>query len=214
MAPVAPCRCQATHRGQPVDSAILNAATPAHADGARWPFLIVPGFTPRIGWRGGLHPRNVERLVRATADLRLGLAPSVIVTGGAVHSPDNEAVLMRQWLITHGVEPERIIVEPCARHTTTNLRNAGRIMLAHGASEALVVTSDEDDWLPRRVGWRFAEQSYYLGFPWLSTFHLRCLVELGYRVGELRWLEPMHVAFRPSPDVFRCSPKETRAGDP
>ena len=65
-----------------------------------------------------------------------------------------------------------------------------------------------------RYGWRFAEQSYYLGFPWLSSFHLRCILELGYRVGELEWLEPMHVRFRPSQDVFRMSWKETRAGDP
>jgi DUF218 domain len=208
------CRCRPTHRGQPVDAAALNPPTPVRDAGARWPFLVVPGFTPRVGWKSGLHPRNLERLERALADLRAGLAPSVIVTGGAVHSPDNEAVLMREWLVAHGVEKERILVEPCARHTTTNLRNAGRILLALGVKEALVVTSDEPDWLWRPSGWRFAEQSYYLGFPWLSTFHLRCVVELGYRVGQLDWLEPMHVAFRPSPEVFRMSSKETRAGDP
>jgi hypothetical protein len=210
---LAPCRCRATHRGEPVDADALNRHFSCGRP-APWPFLIVPGYTPRIGWRGGLHPRNLERLERALADLRAGLAPSVIVTGGAVHSPDNEAVLMRQWLLAHDVAPEQILIEPCARHTTTNLRNAGRILLAHGAREALVVTSDEPDWWPRRAGWRFAEQSYYLGFPWLSSFHLRCLVELGYRVGTLEWLEPMHVAFRPSQNVFRSSWKETRAGDP
>ena len=211
---VVSCRCQATHRGQPVDTAALNPARPPRDPSAPWPFLIVPGYTPRLGWRGGLHARNLERLERALADLRAGLAPAVIVTGGAVHSPDNEAVLMREWLLAHGVEPGRILVEPCARHTTTNLRNAGRILLAHGAREALVVTSDEPDWVPRASGWRFAEQSYYLGFPWLSTFHLRCLRQLGYRVGELTWLEPMHVAFRPSPAVFQMSRRETRDGDP
>jgi hypothetical protein len=88
------------------------------------------------------------------------------------------------------------------------------MVLAAGATEALVVTSDRPDWRPSRAGWRCAEQSYYLGFPWTSSFHLRCLVELGYRVGELEWLEPMHISFRPSPDVFRASWKETRAGDP
>ena len=48
---------------------------------------------------------------------------------------------MRQWLIARGVDPARILVEPCARHTTTNLRNAGRMVLAAGAHEALVVTN-------------------------------------------------------------------------
>jgi hypothetical protein len=208
------CRCQATHRGKPVDAAALNPLRPPRDPSAPWPFLIIPGFTPWRGWRGGLHPRNLERLERGLSDLRGGLAPAVIVTGGAVHSPDNEAVLMREWLLAHGVEKERILIEPCARHSTTNLRNAGRMMLAHGAKRALVVTSDERDWTPRRSGWRFAEQSYYLGFPWISTFHLRCMVQLGYRVGELTWLEPMHIAFSPSPAVFQMSRRETRDGDP
>ena len=196
-----------------MDAAALNPPRPPRDDKARWPFLIVPGYTPRIGWRGGLHARNLERLERALADLRAGLAPALIVTGGAVHSPDNEAVLMREWLLAHGVEKERILVEPCARHTTTNLRNAGRILLSHGASEAVVVTSDAADWSFRRR-WRFFEKSYYVGFPWLSSFHLRCIAELGYRVGELEWIAPHHIRFRPSNDVFRSSLKETVAGDP
>lgn len=132
--------------------------------------------------------------------LRAGLASTVIVSGGAVHSADNEAVLMRQWLVERGVDGGRVLVEPCARHTTTNLRNAGRLVLAAGAGEALVVTS--------------GAQTFYLAFPWRSSFHARCLVELGYRVGALDWLGPMHVAFRPSREVFRASWKETRAGDP
>jgi hypothetical protein len=209
-----PCRCAATHRGRPLTDEERGLERPPRDARAPYPFLIVPGFTPRIGWRGGLHPKAIGRLEQARRDLADGVAPAVIVSGGAVHSPDNEAVLMRRWLLVHGVPDERIVVEPCARHTTTNLRNAGRILLAHDAREALVVSSDSRDWRPRPSGWRFAEQSYYLGFPWLSTFHLRCLVELGYVVGDLHWIEPMHVRFRPSNDVFRSSWKETRAGDP
>ena len=37
---------------------------------------------------------------------------------------------------------------------------------------------------------------------------------LGYRVGELDWIGPMHVRFTPSLNVFRSSWKETWAGDP
>jgi hypothetical protein len=203
----------ALHRGAPVDDEAWNARAIAAGDDAfrRAPFsaLIVPGFTPRLFWQRGLHPKAVERLERALADLREGLAPSVIVSGGAVHSPDNEAVLMRDWLLDRGLEPERILIEPRARHSTTNLRNAGRLMLSRGLSRALVVTSDTPDWRPRRRGWRFAEQSYYLGFPWLSTFHMRCLYELGYTVGELDWLEPHHVRFVPSAAVLRPGRRET-----
>jgi hypothetical protein len=202
------------HRGKVFDAAALNAewrglGGSGRGDGsgrrARWPFLIVPGYCPRVGWRSGLHPKAVARLQEAARDVAAGLAETVIVSGGAVHSEDNEALLMRQWLVDEGgVDRGRVLLEPCARHTTTNLRNAGRIVLAAGAREAVVVTSDE--WV--------TEQACYLGFPWLSSFHLRCLLELGYRVGELEWMGPMHVRFRPSGDVFRGSWKETWAGDP
>ena len=188
------------HRGRPVDVASLNAHWRGGDRAARWRFLIVPGYTPRLGWSRGLHPAAAERLEQAAVDVAAGLAATIIVSGGAVHSVDNEAVLMRDWLIARGVDRARILVEPCARHTTTNLRNAGRMVLAAGADEALVVTNGRQD--------------YYLAFPWRSSFHLRCLVELGYRVGSFRWLGPMHVAFRPSAEVFRASWKETRMGDP
>src|SRR5258706_15500356 len=122
------CRCAPTHRGRPVDAEQLNRGLHAR-QGGRYSFLIVPGYTPRLRWWGGLHPKNIERLAQALHDLEAGLASSLIVTGGAVHSPDNEAVLMRSWLLARGVDPSRILVEPCARHSTTNLRNSGRMVL-------------------------------------------------------------------------------------
>jgi len=166
----------------------------------RWPFLIVPGYTPRLGWSRGLHPEAAARLEQARIVVAAGLSSTIIVSGGAVHSDENEAVLMREWLLAHDVTPSAVLVEPCARHTTTNMRNAGRMVLAAGAREALVVTN--------------GSQTYYLAFPWRSSFHARCLVALGYRVGAPTWLGPMHVAFRPSEAVFRASWKETRMGDP
>lgn len=168
----------------------------------------MPGYTPRVGWRGGLHPKAAARLARAQADYEAGLGGAFIVTGGAVHSPDNEAVLMREWLVDHGVPAERVVLEPCARHSTTNLRNAGRILLALGHAEALIVTSDAAP--PRRV----VEQAFYLGYPRLSGFALRCRLELGHEVGDLEWLEPWHIRFRPSSEVFRSSWKERWMGDP
>ncbi|HEY2745931.1 MAG TPA: YdcF family protein [Polyangia bacterium] len=184
-----PCRCLPTHRGHPVDAAALNRGWRGLDASARWPFVIVPGYTPRLGWSRGLHPAAAARLGEAALVLRAGLASTIIVSGGAVHSDDNEAVLMRQWLVERGIDAACVLVEPCARHTTTNLRNAGRMVLAAGAREALVVTNGSQTW--------------YLAFPWRSSFHARCLWELGYRVGALEWLGPMHVAFRPSADVFR-----------
>ncbi len=187
------------HRGDPFDHHALNAPAICafRSNAAPFSLIIVPGYTPRFGWRDGLHPKNIERLERARLDLELGAAPTILVSGAAVHSADNEALLMREWLLARHVRQDQILIEPFARHTTTNLRNAGRMMHALGAKEALVISSD-GDWLPSRARhWRFAEQSYYLGFPWLSTFHLRCLIGLRHAVGQLDWLGPMHVRFRP-----------------
>jgi hypothetical protein len=195
-----PCRCRPQHRGQPIDAATLNGGWRGLVDGSAPSFLIVPGYTPMFGWKAGLHPRAVKRLARAAEALSTRRAATVIVSGGAVHSPDNEAILMRQWLLDQGIDAARILVDPCARHTTTNLRNAGRIVLAAGASEALVVTS--------------GDQLYYLAHPWRSSFHLRCLGQLGYRLGELALGEGGYVRFRPSAAVFRASRRESRAGDP
>jgi hypothetical protein len=193
-----PCRCQPSHRGRAIDAAALNGGWDGIDARAMVPFVIVPGYCPHFGWRRGLHPRAAARLTAALP--AGGDGATFIVSGGAVHSDDNEAILMRQWLLDHGVSATRILIEPCARHTTTNLRNAGRMVLAAGADEALVVTS--------------IEQRYYLSHPWRSSFHLRCLVQLGYRVGELTPAPGGHVRFRPSAAVFRASARESAAGDP
>ncbi len=77
-----------------------------------------------------------------------GLAPFVIVSGGNVHpnrTPFNEAVEMKRLLVTHhGVPANRILIEPHARHTTTNLRNCARLLLAapFPADHPALVVSD------------------------------------------------------------------------
>lgn len=66
-----------------------------------------------------------------------GEAPFIIVSGSAVHprdTPHVEALEMRRALIErYGIPADAIIVEPYARHTTTNLRNATRRLIALGA---------------------------------------------------------------------------------
>lgn len=208
------------HRGAPFDPDPLNAPAlaalpPLRARPSEFDCLIIPGFTPRLTLSprdGALHGKAAARCREAADELARGVAPVAIVSGGAVHGADNEALLMREALLAHGVSPERILIEPCARHTTTNLRNAGRIMLALGMARALVVTSDAP-WISLGAS-RFLEQSYYLGWPRLSTFHLRCRATLGYPVGELSWLRHGRIRFRPSPACALASPRPTREGDP
>lgn len=63
-------------------------------------------------------------------------APFIIVSGGYVHPFDtkySEAIEMKKFLMDSCDIPETaIIAEPHARHTTTNIRNANRILFRNG----------------------------------------------------------------------------------
>ena len=115
------------------------------------------------------------RLMLAVDAFRKGQAPFILVSGGAVHPAQTryvEAEEMRRALISRFGIPERnIIMEPYARHTTTNLRNASRLLSTMNAPReqpALIVT-DQD-------------QSAYIES---QTFAQRNLKELGCAPGVL-----------------------------
>lgn len=63
-----------------------------------------------------------------------GLAPFIILSGAAVHPREThhvEALEMRPALIErYEVPAHAIVIEPYAQHTTTNLRNAARLLMA------------------------------------------------------------------------------------
>jgi hypothetical protein len=67
---------------------------------------------------------NVLRAERASAAFAARVAPVVTVSGGAVH----------------GVPADRILLDPCADHTHTNLRNTGALVRGLGGRTAYVVT--------------------------------------------------------------------------
>jgi len=76
------------------------------------------------------------RIKVAAKNYHEGLAPFIIVSGGYVHpyqTPFAEAIEMKKALMDNYGVPERaIIIDPHARHTTTNFRNAARIMYRYG----------------------------------------------------------------------------------
>lgn len=162
----------------------------ASVDWARYPYaaIIVPGAgTDRVEMP--LSPAGLLRTELAAQRYHAGQAPFLIVSGGYVHpnqTPHNEALEMKRALVERfGVPPEAVLIEPHARHTTTNLRNASRLVLRHGFPEdrPLLITTD-------------AQQSAYITG---TVFAERCLKEMGYQPGTLgRRLSPFDVEFRPS----------------
>jgi hypothetical protein len=84
---------------------------------------------------------NVLRAERASAAFAARVAPVVTVSGGAVHSELVEAFVLEHLLrCEHGVPADRILLDPCADHTHTNLRNTGALVRGLGGRTAYVVT--------------------------------------------------------------------------
>lgn len=183
--------------GAAINVALENEAALARlAEGEPGPdrLVIVPGFTPLDADRPvRLTDTTRRRLARAREVKREHGARAILCSGGNVHpdaTPFNEALEMKRHLLGEGVRPDRVLIDPYARHSTTNLRNAGRLLLSLGLPEALVVTT--------------FGQGFYFGAQDLSTFRLRCERELGYGLGELTPnLSFTVIRFRPSPDVWR-----------
>jgi hypothetical protein len=110
--------------------------------------ILVPGQGPEeAGVR--LSPAARERIAAAVVRYREGVAPLLIVSGGHVHparTPYAEALEMKRALMADfGVPADAILVDPHARHTTTNLRNAARLLIRHGAplSRPMLIVTDE-----------------------------------------------------------------------
>jgi hypothetical protein len=108
--------------------------------------ILVPGSgTDRPAWN--LAPQGRLRLEIAVRRFKDGKAPFIAVSGGYVHPNQTaycEAIEMKKALIEDfGVPADRIIVDPHARHTTTNLRNVARIIYRYGIPferKALITT--------------------------------------------------------------------------
>jgi len=111
----------------------------------RYSALIVTGIGPELEDMP-LSPGGKYHLRLAAQQFALGEAPFIIVSGGRAHPFATrfvEAVEMRSALIErYGIPADRIVIDPHARHTTTNMRNAARLLIQMGApmeKHALIV---------------------------------------------------------------------------
>jgi hypothetical protein len=151
-----------------------NKAALAYAQTINWrafpyPAMLIPGRSPTLK-DNPLSPEAKMKLRLAARRFKAGLAPLIITSGGFV-SPSQtrycEACEMKRELMrAYGIPARAILIDPYARHTTTNLRNAFRLLFEAGAPldrPILVTTTDY--------------QSRYIEAP---VFQQRCLRELGY----------------------------------
>lgn len=91
--------------------------------------IVVPGAGPRTR-DVALSDEGRSRTALAAEAYHAGKAPFILVSGGYVHPSQTsfaEALEMKKALLMDYHVPESaIIIDPHARHTTTNMRNAAR----------------------------------------------------------------------------------------
>jgi len=117
----------------------LNRAAYQQIAGVQWPnypysAILILGAGPSDDQP--ISAMCKDRCRTGAAIYREKKAPFIIVSGGYVHpfgTKYSEAIEMKKFLIDSCAIPETaIIAEPHARHTTTNIRNANRILFRNG----------------------------------------------------------------------------------
>lgn len=163
---------------------------------SKYPYtvIVVPGAGPD---RPGvpLSPLGKLRVILAAKRFREGMAPLVLVSGGYVHPIETsfcEAIEMKKYLVAElGVPADAILIDPHARHTTTNIRNAARQIYRYGIpfDRMALITTDQ-------------AQSTNIESP---EFAARCLREMGNQPYQLeKRISPFDLEFRPMTDALQA----------
>jgi hypothetical protein len=135
----------------------------------KYTLILVPGEGPEER-DVALSAGGMLRCRLAAVQYAKGLAPFIMVSGGCVHpykTKYNEAVEMKKFLMQSlHIPEEAILIEPHARHTTTNIRNCARLIYRYGfPMDKPCITSTAKS------------QSYYI----TDVVPDRCFTEFGYK---------------------------------
>ncbi len=90
---------------------------------------------------GNPTPMELQRVTEAVHEYESGVAPRMILTGGAVRNRFVEAQVMARVAKAQGIPAAAIVVEPEARNTIENTCNSLKIMRDRGWDSAEVVSS-------------------------------------------------------------------------
>lgn len=158
--------------------------------------ILVPGAGPD----DITSPISAEGMLRcrlAAQQYQLHRAPFIMVSGGKVHpykTKYNEAEEMKRYLMqTLHIPENAIIMEPHARHTTTNMRNCARQILRYGipANKPGIVVTDK------------SQTDYILNMT------SRCEKELGYVPYKLgKHVADTEVEYYPAVEALQINPTE------
>jgi hypothetical protein len=158
--------------------------------------ILVPGLGPEAADEP-LSPGGRARAELAAERFKAGKAPFILVSGGNVHPNQtryNEAVEMRRELVGRlGIPADAVLIDPHARHTTTNFRDAARLIYRYGmpTDKPMLVTSD----------------AAQIGSIASKAFAVRCVRELGYEPAKIgRRVSLKEVEARPNMESLEEDP--------
>lgn len=95
------------------------------------------GLNPKTGKPT---PALQRRLEEALTQARKDPAALIVVSGGAAHNAFPEAIGMRDWLVQHGVDASRILVEDRSHDTIENAENVAALLAGGKVQQVTVVT--------------------------------------------------------------------------
>jgi uncharacterized SAM-binding protein YcdF (DUF218 family) len=90
---------------------------------------------------GVIGPLAASRVLEGIRQYRAGVAPHLLMTGGAVQNKFVESKAMMEFARSQGVPASALFTEEQSRNTIQNAYYSYRIMQANGWTSALVVTS-------------------------------------------------------------------------
>ncbi len=120
-------------------------APKANTTATRFDAIIVLG-TPADD-DGNPTPTQLSRVTEAVQEYQRGVAPRLILTGGAAHNNFIEAEVMARIAQSQGIPASAILLEPNARDTMQNACYSTHIMRDHGWRSAEVISNQSH--LPR-----------------------------------------------------------------
>lgn len=102
--------------------------------------IIVLGYPAKKD--GTPRPEMRERVLEGVREYKAGVAPRIIMTGGAAHNDYIEADVMAALARAQGVPADAILEDRQAKDTIQNAYYSVQIMEGHGWHSAEVVSSD------------------------------------------------------------------------
>jgi hypothetical protein len=157
---------------EPMESTVNKAAIAKvkETDWSKYNYsiILVPGAGPDDK-ETEISAGGMLRCRLAAQQYKKGMAPFIVLSGGRVHpykTKYSEAYEMKKFMMNTLMIPESVIImDPHARHTTTNMRNASRLIFRYGMPmEKPAITST------------LKSQSFYIS----DTVAERSKKELGY----------------------------------